>query len=538
MINDTVVELSRLQFASTALYHFLFVPLTLGLSFILAAMETVYVTTGKPIYKEMVQFWGKLFLVNFALGVATGLTMEFEFGTNWSFYSGFVGDIFGAPLAIEGLMAFFMEATFVGLMTFGWNRLSKMQHLIVTYFVALGSNLSALWILIANGFMQSPHGAQFNPLTMRMELTSFADLIFNQDAQAKFVHTSIAGYVTAAIFVAGISAWYMYRGRHVELAKRSFRMASLFGVMATAGVITLGDALGFVGGQAQQSKLAAMEAMWQTEPAPAPFNAVAWPSQSEKKNLFEIQIPYVLTPLLTHTMTETVPGMDQIVANATKRINNGIPAVMALKALSENPANAQSLAQFNAHREDLGYGFLATRYAPDQDVSKATPENIRQAAWDTIPEVFPIFWSFRVMVAMGLLMLAFFILAVIFSLRNDVHKQRWFLRLAPWMIPVPFLACEMGWVVAELGRQPWTVFGVLPTWMSASSHSVEYMIFSLVGFTLLYTIFIIVEMSLMIKFIRIGPDKHDHTSTPTPHHNPAYGSGGLTPVGVMMRKED
>lgn len=211
MISDTVVELSRWQFAATALYHFLFVPLTLGLAFLLAAMETVYVTTGRQIYKDMAQFWGKLLLINFALGVATGLTMEFEFGTNWSFYSSFVGDIFGAPLAIEGLMAFFMESTFIGLMVFGWERLSKVQHLTVTYLVALGSNLSALWILVANGFMQDPKGAHFNPLTMRMELSSFTDLIFSHDAQSKFVHTSIAGYVTAAIFVAGISAYYMLR---------------------------------------------------------------------------------------------------------------------------------------------------------------------------------------------------------------------------------------------------------------------------------------------------------------------------------------
>jgi cytochrome d ubiquinol oxidase subunit I len=207
MINNTVVELSRLQFAATALYHFLFVPLTLGLSVMLATMETVYFITGRKIYRDITQFWGKLFLINFALGVATGLTMEFEFGTNWSFYSGFVGDIFGAPLAIEGLMAFFLEATFIGLMTFGWQRLSRGTHLLVTFLVALGSNLSALWILVANGFMQDPQGAAFNPVTMRMELTSFGALIFSPDAQTKFVHTSIAGYVTAAIFVSGISAF-------------------------------------------------------------------------------------------------------------------------------------------------------------------------------------------------------------------------------------------------------------------------------------------------------------------------------------------
>lgn len=506
MISDTVVELSRLQFAATALYHFLFVPLTLGLSFLLAVMETVYVITGKPIYRDITQFWSKLFLINFALGVATGLTMEFEFGTNWSFYSGFVGDIFGAPLAIEGLMAFFMESTFVGLMAFGWERLSKGKHLAVTYLVALGSNLSALWILVANGFMQNPQGATFNPVTMRMELTSFASLIFSEDAQTKFVHTSIAGYVTAAIFVTGVSAYYMLRGRHMELAKRSFRMASLFGVLSVAGVITLGDALGFVGGHAQPSKLAAMEAMWETEKAPAPFNVAAWPVQGKQHNAWSLQIPYVLTPLLTHTLDTTVPGVDRIEADAVKRIKNGIPAVEALKVLSGEPTNAAALAQFAAHKDDLGYGFLVKRYAADQDISKATEADIAKAAKDAIPNVFAIFWTFRIMVACGLLMLAYFVISVILSLRGDVHRQRTFLKVAPWMIPVPFIACEMGWVTAEVGRQPWTVFGLLPTWMSASTHSVGYMIFSLVGFLLLYTVFIVVEMFLMVKFIRQGPD--------------------------------
>ncbi|WP_426689618.1 cytochrome ubiquinol oxidase subunit I [Rhodanobacter ginsengiterrae] len=501
-----VVDLSRLQFALTALYHFLFVPLTLGLSFLLAAMETVYVITGKPIYREITQFWSKLFLINFALGVATGLTMEFEFGTNWSFYSSFVGDIFGAPLAIEGLMAFFLEATFIGMMVFGWKRLKRGQHLAVTYMVALGSNLSALWILIANSFMQAPEGASFNPLTMRMELASLTELIFSHDAQAKFVHTSIAGYVTGAIFVAGVSAWYMLKRRHVELARRSFRMAVLFGVLATAGVITLGDALGFIGGQAQPTKLAAMEGLWKSEPAPMPFNLIAFPSQKDKVNRGQVQVPYALSLLVTHSMDGTVPGVDRLEQNTIERIRNGIPAVAALQALSAAPGDADALSRFRAHEKDLGYGFLVQRYAPD--VTQATDAQIATAARDTIPPVAPIFWSFRIMVLMGLAMLAYFVLAVIYSMRNTIEHQRWFLKVAVWMIPVPFLACEMGWLVAELGRQPWTVYGMLPTWMSASTHGVGYMIFSLVGFVGLYTAFIVAEMYLMVRAIRKGPDDH------------------------------
>ncbi len=517
----TVVDLSRWQFAATALYHFLFVPLTLGLSLMLAAMETVYVTTGKQIYREMTQFWGKLFLINFALGVATGLTMEFQFGTNWSFYSSFVGDIFGAPLAIEGLMAFFLEATFVGMMVFGWDRLKRGQHLAVTYMVALGSNLSALWILIANAFMQNPEGASFNPLTMRMELASFSELIFSHDAQAKFVHTSIAGYVTGAIFVAGISAWYLLKHRHVELARRSFRMAVLFGVLSTAGVITLGDALGFVGGQAQPTKLAAMEGLWQSESAPMPFNLVAFPSQEQQRNRGQVQVPYALSLLVTHSLAGTVPGFDQLEEEAAQRIRNGIPAVQALQTLSSRPGDAAALAQFRAHEKDLGYGFLVQRYA--EDVGTATAAQISQAARDIIPQVSSIFWSFRLMVAMGLAMLAFFVLAVIFSLRNDIQHQRWFLKIAVWMIPVPFLACEFGWLVAELGRQPWTVYGILPTWMSASTHSVGYMIFSLAGFIGLYTVFIIIEMYLMLREIRQGPDQPHDDAVPIPAGSPAGG---------------
>ncbi|MGE4356262.1 cytochrome ubiquinol oxidase subunit I [Halothiobacillus sp.] len=510
MINDTVVELSRWQFAATALYHFLFVPLTLGLTVFLAALETVYVVTGKSIYKEMTQFWGKLLLINFALGVATGLTMEFEFGTNWSFYSGFMGDIFGAPLAIEGLMAFFMESTMIGLMIFGWDRLSRGQHLIVTYLVALGSNLSALWILVANGFMQDPQGAVFNPVTMRMELESFTALIFSHDAQAKFVHTSIAGYVTAAIFVAGVSAFYLLRKQHIELAKRSFRVATIFGVLSTIGVITLGDALGFVGAHAQPAKIAAMEAMWKTEDTPAPFNLMAWPNQEKQENAWVIQIPYVLTPLLTHTMDTKIPGIEEIEAKNALRIKSGIQAVEALKILSSNPTDAAALEQYKAHEQNLGYGFLVKRYAPDQDASKATDADIAKAAKDTIPDVFSIYWTFRIMVGFGFLMLAFFIFAVIYSLRNDIENHPRFLRFSVWLIPVPFLACEMGWLTAELGRQPWTVYNMLPTWMSASSHSVGYMVFSLIGFVSLYSIFIIIEMYLMVRAIKRGPDEaHD-----------------------------
>ena len=536
MIDGTVVDLSRIQFAVTVLYHFLFVPLTLGLSFLLAAMETVFVVTGKPIYRQMAQFWGKLFMINFALGVATGLTMEFQFGTNWSFYSSFVGDIFGAPLAIEGLMAFFMESTFVGLMVFGWERLSKGQHLAVTWLVALGSNLSALWILVANGFMQDPVGASFDPVTMRMELTSFPQLIFSPDVQSKFVHTSIAGYVTAAIFVAGVSAFYMLRKRHMALAKRSFRMAALYGVLATMGVITLGDALGFVAARVQPTKLAAMEGLWKAQSAPMPFNLIAFPDQAKQQNRGEVQLPDLLSLLVTHSLQGTVRGVDALERQAQRKIENGIPAVQALQALSRDPKDAAALTQFDAHRNDLGYGFLVERYAPD--LSKVTPAQVSQAARDSIPPVAAVFWSFRLMVGFGLLMLAFFVLAALYTLRNKVHEKRWFLIAALWMIPVPFLANEVGWLVAELGRQPWTVFGVLPTWMSASTHSVTYMAFSLIGFVTLYSIFIVIEMYLMVRAIRVGPTEHGEPGGREAPPRPALAGHPVPAAAHFTRMED
>lgn len=291
-----IVELSRLQFALTAMYHFLFVPLTLGMAFMLAIMETIYVLSGKQVYKDMTKFWGKLFGINFALGVATGLTMEFQFGTNWSYFSHYVGDIFGAPLAIEGLMAFFLESTFVGLFFFGWDRLGKKQHLMVTWLVAFGSNFSALWILVANGWMQNPVAADFNFETMRMEMLSFADLVLNPVAQVKFVHTVAAGYCTGAFFVLGISSYYLLKGRDIGFAKRSFAVAATFGIAAVLSVIVLGDESGYEMGDVQKTKLAAIEGEWHTEPAPASFNLIAFPNQEKWKTrlLYKFHMSWVL----------------------------------------------------------------------------------------------------------------------------------------------------------------------------------------------------------------------------------------------------
>lgn len=503
MISEQLVDLSRLQFAATAMYHFLFVPLTLGMVWLLVIMEGVYVMTGKVIWKDMTRFWGKLFGINFALGVTTGITLEFQFGTNWAYYSHYVGDIFGAPLAIEGLMAFFLESTFIGLFFFGWDRLSKTRHLLVTLLMAIGTNLSALWILIANGWMQNPVGAEFSYQTMRMEMVDFWAVVFNPDAQAKFVHTVSAGYVTGAMFVLSVSAWYLLKGRNVEFAKRSFRVAAAFGLASILSVIVLGDESGYTVGEAQQTKMAAIEAMWETEPAPASFNVIAWPNEKEQANDWAVEIPWVMGLIGTRSLTQEIPGIKEIKLKNRERIENGIHAVVALEALRKDRKNTEALQQFEQHKSDLGFGLLLKKYVVD--VRRATPEMIQQAVDSTVPRVAPLFWGFRAMVGLGFLMLALFALSFWSTLKTAQAQKPWLLKWALWMLPAPWLACELGWFVAEYGRQPWTIYGVLPTHLSVSTLSVESLYGSLAGFIGFYTLLLIVEMYLMVKFARQGP---------------------------------
>ena len=503
MISEHVVDLSRLQFAATAMYHFLFVPLTLGMVWLLVIMETVYVMTGKTVWKDMTRFWGKLFGINFALGVTTGITLEFQFGTNWAYYSHYVGDIFGAPLAIEGLMAFFLESTFIGLFFFGWDRLTRPQHLLVTTLMAVGTNLSALWILIANGWMQNPVGAEFSYQTMRMEMTDFWAVVFNPDAQAKFVHTVSAGYVTGAMFVLSISSWYLLKGRDVEFAKRSFRVASAFGLASVLSVIVLGDESGYTVGEAQQTKMAAIEAMWETEPAPASFNLIAGIDEAQQKNNWAVEIPYVMGIIGTRSLSKEIPGIRDIKTKNRERIERGIQAVIALEALRKHRDDPVALEAFERHKADLGFGLLLKKYVAD--VRQATPDIVERAVNDTVPRVAPMFWSFRLMVGLGVLMLALFALSFWTTLRGTCAHKPWLLKWALWMLPAPWIACELGWVVAEYGRQPWTIYGVLPTHLSASTLSAESLYGSLAGFVGFYTVLLIVEVYLMVKFARQGP---------------------------------
>jgi cytochrome d ubiquinol oxidase subunit I len=503
MIDFDLVGLSRLQFAITALYHFLFVPLTLGLSVLIAVMESVYVMTGRIVWRDMTRFWGVLFGINFAMGVATGITMEFQFGTNWAYYSHYVGDIFGVPLAIEGLMAFFLEATFVGLFFFGWDRLRRRQHLAVTWLVAIGTNLSALWILIANAWMQNPTGAHFNPDTVRMELDSIREVIFNPVAQSKFVHTVSAGYVTGAMFVLAISAFYLLRRRHVEFAKRSATVAVSFGLAAALSVVVLGDESGYTLTEHQRMKIAVIEAMWHTEPAPAPFTIFGFPDTASRETHAGLQLPWVLGLIATRSLDTPVPGITELVARARQRIEHGIPAYTALSALRRDPAAAGARATLAEHSSDLGYALLLKRYVADP--AQATAQQIDRAAWDTVPPVGPLFWSFRVMVGLGVFFIGLFTTGFYLAARRRIEQSRRFLWTALVSLPLPWLAAELGWFVAEHGRQPWAIEGVLPTFLAASPVPLGNVVISLIGFVFLYTVLAVVDVFLLTKYVRLGP---------------------------------
>ena len=503
MIDPEVVTLSRLQFALTALYHFLFVPLTLGLSWLLAIMESVYAMSGRDIWKRMTQYWAVLFGINFAMGVATGVTMEFQFGTNWAYYSHYVGDVFGTPLALEGLMAFFLEATFIGLFFFGWDRLSRVQHLAVTWLLALGTNLS-LWILIANGWMQFPVGAEFNLDTMRMEVTSFAAVMFNPVAQAKFVHTVSAGYVLGSMFVLSISAWYLLKGRNVDFAKRSMTVAASFGLASALSVVVLGDESGYTVSENQKMKLAAIEAMWETEPAPASFTLFGFPDVENRTTHFAIRVPWVMGLIGTRSIDGVLPGIHELVDDAVLRIGRGLKAYAAMQRLRVDRNDAAARAAFDANKADLGYALLLRRNLDDP--SKATAADIQRAADSTIPNVPVLFWSFRIMVACGMYFIVLFAYSFWLASKRRLDANRWYLKLALYSLPLPWLAIELGWIVAEYGRQPWAISGVLPTALGVSSVSAGQVLFSIIGFVVFYTVLAVVDAVLMLRYARKGPD--------------------------------
>ncbi|AFM41315.1 cytochrome bd-type quinol oxidase, subunit 1 [Desulfosporosinus acidiphilus SJ4] len=443
----TQLILSRLQFAVTTSYHFLFVPLTLGLGILVALMETFYVKTGNETYKTMTKFWGKLFLINFAMGVVTGLVQEFQFGMNWSEYSRFVGDIFGAPLAVEALLAFFLESTFLGVWVFGWDRLSKKVHLLSIWLVAISSNLSALWILIANSFMQEPVG--FTLRNGRAEMTDFFALVTNPHVFYQFPHTVLSGFVTAAFFVMGISAYHLIKKNHSDVFRRSFHIAVVFGIISTFGVTGIGHLQGMYLVKTQPMKMAAAEAHWNTE-NPAGLLLVASIDQQKEKNNAQIEIPGLLSFLSYDSFTGEVKGIKELQA---------------------------------------------------ADIKQYGPGNY-------IPPVTSLFWSFRIMLAAGLWLVLMVLLGLYFYKTKRLEQKTWFLKLLLFTIPVPYIANTAGWYLTEVGRQPWIVYGLQKVEAGVStSVSAVSMLIALTGFAFIYAILAIADVYLLVKFIKKGPEE-------------------------------
>ncbi|MGE4399831.1 MAG: cytochrome ubiquinol oxidase subunit I [Campylobacterales bacterium] len=507
---ETLVDWSRAQFALTAMYHFLFVPLTLGLSFIVAFMETLYVKTGDEKYKAMTKFWMTLFGINFAIGVATGLIMEFEFGTNWAAYSWIVGDIFGAPLAIEGMLAFFLEATFFAVMFFGWDRVSKKFHLLSTWLVAIGSNLSALWILVANAWMQYPVGMSFNPDTARNEMVNFWDVILSPVAVSKFLHTVSSGYIVSSLFVLGISAWFLLKGKELWMAKKSVVIASIFGLLASLFVMATGDEASYQVVQKQPMKLAAMEGLYHGEEGAGivmvgALNPNKKVNNDEEPYLFEITAPKMLSLLGHHDMNAFVPGIKELIygdeargiESAAAKIERGKKAKEALveykaaKAEKDEAAAAEALKTFRMYEKELGYGYLDK------------PE-------DLIPPVGLVFYSFHLMVGLGVWFLALFTMALLFSTKDSLEKRRVFLKAALWSIPLGYIASEAGWIVAEVGRQPWTIEGLLPVGVAVSNVDTGMVQATFWLFFTLFTALLIAEVRIMLKQISLKARGESH----------------------------
>ncbi|RUM63571.1 MAG: cytochrome ubiquinol oxidase subunit I [Sulfurospirillum sp.] len=509
-IDPSLVDWSRAQFALTALYHWIFVPLTLGLTFIVAIMESIYVKTGDEWWKKTTKFWMGLLAINFAIGLATGIIMEFEFGTNWSSYSWIVGDIFGAPLAIEGLMAFFMESTFFAVMFFGWDKVSKRAHLLSTWLVAIGSNLSALWILVANGWMQHPVGMHFNPDTARNEMTNFWDVLFNPNAYSKFLHTISSGYVLAALFVIAVSSWYLLKKRDIQFAKRSIMVAASFGLIVSLFNLTTGDDSARQVAKNQPMKLAAMEGLYDGKPG---AEIVAFGILNPNKKLDDKQdpflvkfaIPYGLSALSYHNLDAYVPGIKELVygdkehniMSAAEKIERGKRAVAALKAYKEAKKSGDKIAMESARKAldaesaYLGYGYL-------------------QQPEDIIPPVQTTFYAFHVMVLFGSWFILFFIIILYLTMTNELHGKRWVLWAGIISLPMGYVAQEAGWITAEVGRQPWAIQDMLPVGMATSQINSGSVMLTFWMFAILFTALLIAEVKIMTTQIKIGPEEHNH----------------------------
>ena len=515
-----VVDWSRAQFAMTAIYHWLFVPLTLGLGFICAIMETVYYRTGDPFWKRTVKFWMRIFGINFAIGVATGLILEFEFGTNWSNYSYFVGDIFGAPLAIEGIMAFFLESTFIAVMFFGWNKVSRGFHLTATWLTAIGANLSALWILVANAWMQYPVGTAFNPETARQEMTSFWDVLFSPVAINKFFHTVTSGYVVAAAVVIGISAWFLLKKRERKMARKSMAIASWFGLSASLLLAMTGDGSAVQVARTQPMKLAAMEALYdgKKEAGLVAFGILR-PEVNDRELImsnesafyFKLEIPKMLSLLSFRDADAYVPGINDLV------YGNFDPLITPVGVKME--AGREAVRAIEDYREVMAGGDAVAKARYKARFDPQTEEGARFCSWelkylgyaylknqtDVIPNVPLVFYSFRVMFMLGVYFILFFAGVLFFVYRKKLYDRRWWFRVMRWSVPLAYLASVSGWIVAEVGRQPWTIQDLLPVSAPVSDIAPGPVKATFFIFLALFTVLLIAELMIMFRQIKIGP---------------------------------
>ena len=518
-IDVSVIDWSRAQFALTAIYHWLFVPLTLGLALIMGIMETAYYRTGKPFWRRTARFWQKLFGINFAMGVATGIILEFEFGTNWSNYSWFVGDIFGAPLAIEGIVAFFMESTFVAVMYFGWNKVSRGFHLASTWLTGLGATISAWWILVANAWMQCPVGCEFNADTVRNEMVSFFDVALSPFAVMKFCHTVISAWIVGAIFVVAVSCWYLLKKRETEMALKSIKIGAIVGLVASVLAAVTGDESAYQVAQKQPMKLAAMEALYNGG-NDVSLTGVAWVNPfkqpdylNEDEAPLRIAMPNMLSFLATRDFHGYVPGIQQLWNGYEKpdgtrepsfdeKIESGKKAITALatyrKAKAEgNEAEAAEASQvLEENFKYFGYGYI-------KDKAELVP-------------FIPInFWAFRVMVGLGALFILFFAVMLFLFYRSDFLKHKYLHIAAIVLVPLAYIASESGWLVAEFGRQPWTIQDMLPVSASVSNVTSGSVALTFFLFLVLFTTMLAVEISILLKQIKKGPEKEEPTVEPS-----------------------
>ena len=488
-----VVTWSRLQFAMTAAYHWLFVPLTLGLSLIMAIMETLYVIKKDDFWRKAAQFWIKVFAINFAVGIATGIILEFEFGTNWSNYSWFVGDMFGAPLAIEGILAFFMEATFFAVMFFGWHKVSKRFHLASTWLTGIGATISAYWILVANGWMQNPVGTTFNPDTVRSEMMSahaFWEVVTNPVAVSKFFHSVTSGWVTGGVFVVAVSGWYLLKGREKVFAKKSMLIGALVGLAGSVLVMLSGDSSGVHAAEFQPMKLAAAEGL-KDGGKRAPFSIVPG-----------VEIPGMLSILATHHLDGYVPGINDILNGYTDNDGNVIPSVAEKMRRGRQALN--DLAAYRMLRENRPDSAAVIRASLEENVQYMGYGHLEKPE-DVVPPVGIVYWAFRLMIGLGMLMALMLLLATLFAWKDKLDGKKWFFIFALVCIPLVYICGQCGWIVAEVGRQPWTIQGLLPVNVAISGLGAGAVKTTFFLFLAIFALFLVIEIRIMLGAIKKGP---------------------------------